>query len=99
VVQAVAAPASSLQVWLAIATLSEAVIVAVWLAVEFVGVVSPVIATVGSVWSTTIVAVCVVLFPTVSVATTVMVWLPAAMEPVAKEVVQAVAAPASSLQV
>jgi hypothetical protein len=83
VVQAAAAPASSLQVCVAIATLSDAVMVAVWLAVELLGEVSPLIATLGAVWSTTMVAVWVRWLPAVSVATTVIVCDPAAITPVA----------------
>ena len=69
----VVAPLSRRQVTLLSATLSAAVIVAVWLAVELVGVVRPDIERVGTVVSTTIVAVWVVTLPAVSVAMTVIV--------------------------
>ena len=99
VVQAVFEPESRRQVWLAIATLSVVVIAAVWLAVELVGEVSPVIETLGAVWSTTIVAVWVVTFPLVSVATTVIVLVPTVRTPLANEVVHAAGVPLFRRQV
>lgn len=99
VVHATGVPLLRRQVCAAIATLSLRVIVAVWLAVELVGDVRPLIAMLGAVWSTTIVAVWVVELPLVSVAMTVIVCDPAVSAPVAKEVVHGVFAPLSSLQV
>src|SRR5689334_1179606 len=97
--QEVAEPESTLQVTVLSATLSLAVIVAVWLELEAVGEVRPAIEPVGLLWSTTTVAVCVLVLPAVSVATTVIVCVPAASVPVANDVVQAEAVPESSLQV
>lgn len=81
--QDVVAPLSTRQVTVLRARLSVAVIVSDWLAVELVGEVCPLIVTVGAVWSTRIVAVCVVALPLVSVAITVIVCDPLLSAPVA----------------